>query len=244
MLAHSEKSSFSSFGQRSASERSPICVSCSQRATRSSRSPVQCRAIAQSATSETSRQPERLSELMSGFITQISCTVVSVTVWPVSIACRSRSMSCRIESFPVAVSSTRKLVRNERSVPRARGTLRSFLTNFLVDDTATGKLSIRHDIDLERHAIDTGQTVTDTTVQEICVMKPDMSSLNLSGCREVSDVALWAIARHCTGLRELRVARCEQLTQIGLRSLALRCPKLEKLDFSECASIDLSLIHI
>ena len=44
--------------------------------------------------------------------------------------------------------------------PRARGTLRSFLTNFLVDDTVTGRLSIRDDIDLEQHAIDTGQSVS------------------------------------------------------------------------------------
>ena len=49
----------------------------------------------------------------------------------------------------------------------------------------TGRLSIRDDIDLEQHAIDTGQSVSDTTVQEICVMKPEMHSLNLSGCREV-----------------------------------------------------------
>ena len=53
---HAEKSSSSIFGQRSASERSPICVSWSQRATRSSLSPVQWRATAQMPTSETSHR--------------------------------------------------------------------------------------------------------------------------------------------------------------------------------------------
>jgi len=48
-----------------------------------------------------------------------------------------------------------------------------------------------------------GQVVTNITVHEVCVLRPDISSLNLSGCEMVDDAGLWAIARHCTGLREL-----------------------------------------
>ena len=118
----------------------------------------------------------------------------------------------------------------QRDSPDAKKSLRSFLLNF-TDDSS---FSIKDSINLHRHSLDTGKEVTNVLVQEVCVMKPDMTSLNLSQCRKVTDVGLWAIARHCTKLRELTLSQCEGVTNIGLRSLAMKCTSIQVLDFSKC----------
>ncbi len=118
-----------------------------------------------------------------------------------------------------------------RAAPKA---LRSFLRNFLSDDLG----SFRSEINLKDHGEQSGTTIRDVTIQEVADMHPDLRSLTLSGCTEVTDVGLWALARSCTALRELRMARCTQISHIGLRSLSLRCRGLEVIDLSDCPTID------
>lgn len=82
----------------------------------------------------------------------------------------------------------------------------------------------------------------------------------MSHCDNITDAALWAIARHCTGIRTLVLSGCHQITNIGphapiaqtplrsdlillcllagLRSLSLRCGELETLDFTGCHLLD------
>lgn len=54
-----------------------------------------------------------------------------------------------------------------------------------------------------RYSQTSGQAITNAVVQEVCISKPDMLALDLSGCNHVDDVGLWAIARHSCNLREL-----------------------------------------
>ena len=122
----------------------------------------------------------------------------------------------------------------ERDSPRARATLRSFLRNFLEANGA----DLRLDIDLAAHALATGTPITNAMVQEICVMQNDLRSLDLSGGREVTDVGLWAIARHCTKIEDLKLSGCDEVTKVGLRSVALRCQRLRTLEFQGCKNLD------
>ena len=112
--------------------------------------------------------------------------------------------------------------------------LRSFLRNFLSDDLG----SFRSEINLKDHGDQSHTTVRDVTVQEVADMHPDLRSLTLSGCDQITDVGLWALARSCTALRELRLSGCTKVTHIGLRSLSLRCRALEVIDLSHCPDID------
>ena len=59
--------------------------------------------------------------------------------------------------------------------------------NFLADDVG----NFRSDIDLQAHARDSGSVVTDATVQEVADLCSEMTSLRITGCREVTDVGLW-----------------------------------------------------
>jgi len=128
----------------------------------------------------------------------------------------------------------------QRDSPDAKKTLRSFLLNF----TDEQNFSIKDAIDLHQHSLDTGKEVTNVMVQEICVMKPDMTSLNLSKCDKVTDVGLWAIARHCTSLKHLTLSQCEGVTTIGLRSLAMKCTGVQTLDFSKCSNLDDNTLRV
>ena len=116
----------------------------------------------------------------------------------------------------------------------APAALRSFLRNFLSDDLG----SFRSEINLKDHGDQSGTEVRDVTVQEVADMHPDLRSLTLSGCDQITDVGIWALARSCTALRELRMSGCTRITHIGLRSLSLRCRALEVIDLSNCPDID------
>ena len=83
----------------------------------------------------------------------------------------------------------------------APAALRSFLRNFLSDDLG----SFRSEINLKDHGDQSGTEVRDVTVQEVADMHPDLRSLTLSGCDQITDVGIWALARSCTALRELRM---------------------------------------
>eukprot|EP00941_MAST-03F_sp_MAST-3F-sp1_P000797 g797.t1 len=112
-----------------------------------------------------------------------------------------------------------------RQTPR---TLRSFLENFLSEDAT--HLSL--DIDLPKYAKDSGNSITNSMVQELAEMVPYMTNLNLSGCKEVTDVGLWALARSCSQLRRLNFRNMPQITHVGLRSISLRCLQLTDIDMS------------
>ena len=94
------------------------------------------------------------------------------------------------------------------------------------------------DINMQQYMIDSGETVTDATVQELCTVRPSMTKLDLTDCREITDVSLWAIARHCVNLKSLVLSGCHQISHVGLRSLSLRLLEVTELDMSHCKSLD------
>jgi hypothetical protein len=133
-----------------------------------------------------------------------------------------------------APSNNTKPVAVERAVSLVSGEMHSMMINFCSAEDSKMKL----DVDLYQYAIDSGKVVTNATVQELCAVQPGLTRLNLGSCGEVSDVGLWAIARHCTHLRDLSVSRCSQMSHIGLRSLSLRCFQVTALDLSHCPLLD------
>ena len=109
--------------------------------------------------------------------------------------------------------------------------LRAMLNNFCTDDTD----KILPHINLRKFGIDAQRVINNAVVQELCVVNPHITSLDMTNCDEVTDVGLWAIARHLgNGIRRLKLGGCHQITNIGLRSLSLKCSDLEALDFTGC----------
>lgn len=128
----------------------------------------------------------------------------------------------------------------EDLTPEAQIRLNTMLRSFL--DDKCGLLQV---VDLYKYGVDTGEVVTNATVQELCAIQPNLTNLNLSNCSEISDVALWAIAKHCPRIQHLVLSCCDKITNIGLRSLSLRCSELLYLDFTNCYILnDLGLASI
>jgi len=94
------------------------------------------------------------------------------------------------------------------------------------------------ELDLRQFAIDSGETITNVVIQELCVVQPDLVKLNMTDCRNVSDVGMWAIARHLVKIKELILAGCHQITSVGLRSISLRCSNITVLNFNNCHLLD------
>ena len=112
--------------------------------------------------------------------------------------------------------------------------LRVMIYNFCRLEDGT----LHKSIDLRRYAIDSGQLVTNTTVQELCALHNAIDTLNLTNCSQVADVGLWAIARHCYKIKNLICYGCDKITTVGIRSLSLRCSNLIELDLSHCVFLD------
>jgi hypothetical protein len=118
--------------------------------------------------------------------------------------------------------------------PEAQRRLNAMLRNFCTE--ANGAL--KPDIDLEQYAVDAGEVITNATIQELCLVQPNLVSLNLKGCGLITDVALLTIARHCPSIKHLILSGCDKITNIGLRSLSMRCSELVTLDFTDCLLLD------
>ena len=118
--------------------------------------------------------------------------------------------------------------------PEAQRRLNAMLRNFCEAENG----AMKTDIDLEQYGIDAGEVITNATIQELCVIQPNIHFLNLSNCALITDVALWTIARHCPGIKHLILSGCDKITNIGLRSLSIRCSELLTLDFTNCHLLD------
>ena len=112
--------------------------------------------------------------------------------------------------------------------------LRAMLNNFCRKEDGT----FFDDISLRSYGIDSGQPITNGIVQELCTIQPTLTKLDLSYCTLVSDVGLWAIARHCRYMKHLILQGCDTITNIGLRSLSLALLDIDTLNFNHCHLLD------
>ena len=127
----------------------------------------------------------------------------------------------------------REKARHEKEQKR----LAAMLSNFCKNGVPQG--GFLRSINLEQFGIESGSNITNATVQELCAILPGgIDELIISNCVDVTDVACWAIARHCPDIKSLIMAHCNQITNIGLRSLSLKCSELKKLDFTGCHLLD------
>jgi hypothetical protein len=108
------------------------------------------------------------------------------------------------------------------------------ISNFCRQDSG----QLLEDIDLRAYGFESGEVVTNITVQELCTVHPQIKSLDLTFCKAVSDVGVWAIAKHLIHLHQLNLQGCISLTNVGVRSLAVRCSKLLSLDLSRIPNVD------
>jgi hypothetical protein len=112
--------------------------------------------------------------------------------------------------------------------------LHAMIKNFFI--LKDGSLSTH--INLHQYAIDSGAIVSNVVLQEVCNVQPNVISLDLTDCHDITDAGLWSLARQCQRLESLILSGCNQITIVGLRSLALSCTSITSLDLTHCTLLD------
>ena len=124
-----------------------------------------------------------------------------------------------------------------------------------LSNTFTRYYSLYETYNHRQFGLSVGSAITNITVQELTGIHPKLTGLNLSYCNQVTDVGLWAIARHCLHLEKLFLKACDKvrscfycfsmlqcllfkISNVGIRSLSLGCSSLLVLELSDCPLVD------
>lgn len=76
--------------------------------------------------------------------------------------------------------------------------------------------------------------VTNKTAIAIAKHCPGLHTLNMSGCRLLTDTGILALATGCPLLQSLNVSGCDKITSKSLLILLQKCSKLTKLNIYDC----------
>lgn len=121
-----------------------------------------------------------------------------------------------------------------------------FKYRFVVDLSSVGAkfnkgafLALTEDMQSLRELVlkNTKDWLTDDVLMPLLGNNPQMRRVDLTGCNNISNLALQVMASHCPELRELCLCNCHWVSQEGITSVATQCRKLEKLNLTGCWDI-------
>ncbi|KAG5841304.1 hypothetical protein ANANG_G00198130 [Anguilla anguilla] len=78
------------------------------------------------------------------------------------------------------------------------------------------------------------QQVTDELLVKIASWKLNVTEINLSDCRNLSDLSLATAAAHCPLLQKAHVGNQDKLTDDALKKLGQCCPELRDIHLGQC----------
>ena len=79
--------------------------------------------------------------------------------------------------------------------------------------------------------------VDNTKLLTIANGLPQLQSLNIGYCHNITDEGIRALATGCTQLQSLNIGGCYNITDAGIRALASGCPQLQSLNIDCCGKI-------
>ncbi|XP_074258048.1 uncharacterized protein LOC101052703 isoform X2 [Saimiri boliviensis] len=91
-------------------------------------------------------------------------------------------------------------------------------------------------LQLQELSLHSCRNLSTEAVASLCLQQPGLTSLDLSGCSELTDGALLAVSRGLRHLRRLSLGKLQRLTDVGCTALGdLR--ELQSLDMAECCLV-------
>ncbi|XP_032140107.1 leucine-rich repeat-containing protein 29 isoform X2 [Sapajus apella] len=91
-------------------------------------------------------------------------------------------------------------------------------------------------LQLQELSLQSCRNLSTEAVATLCLQQPGLTSLDLSGCSELTDGALLAVSRGLRHLRHLSLGKLQRLTDVGCTALGgLR--ELQSLDMAECCLV-------
>ncbi|KAM7332523.1 hypothetical protein ACRRTK_009231 [Alexandromys fortis] len=97
-------------------------------------------------------------------------------------------------------------------------------------------------LQLEELSLHSCRDLSSEAVATLCRQQPGLTSLDLSGCSELTDGALLAVSRGLRHLRHLSLRKLQRLTDAGCTALGA-LHKLQSLDMAECC-LDASVLSM
>lgn len=87
--------------------------------------------------------------------------------------------------------------------------------------------------------------LSDEDLVPVLARNPQLRSVALAGCGQLSRRALGALTEGCPRLQRLSLAHCDWVDGLALRGLADRCPALEELDLTACRQLkDEAIVYL
>ncbi|XP_051002656.1 F-box/LRR-repeat protein 15 isoform X2 [Acomys russatus] len=87
--------------------------------------------------------------------------------------------------------------------------------------------------------------LSDEDLVPVLARNPQLRSVALASCGQLSRRALGALAEGCPRLQRLSLAHCDWVDGLALRGLADRCPALEELDLTACRQLkDEAIVYL
>jgi Leucine Rich repeat len=78
--------------------------------------------------------------------------------------------------------------------------------------------------------------ITDIGVSVLARGCHQLQSINLGGCRKITDIGVSALGRECGYLQSVDLSRCE-ITDIGVSALAHGCGQLQSINLRGCSNL-------
>ncbi|XP_053126551.1 F-box/LRR-repeat protein 20-like isoform X2 [Hemicordylus capensis] len=92
---------------------------------------------------------------------------------------------------------------------------------------------------LQEMVLQSCRDLSNEAVGFLCQHQPHLTSLDLSGCSELSDRAVLAVGSRLPGLRGLRLGKLPRVTDTGFQGFS-HLRRLQSLDVSECSLVSCS----
>ncbi|KAM8782445.1 F-box/LRR-repeat protein 15 isoform 1-T1 [Rhynchonycteris naso] len=87
--------------------------------------------------------------------------------------------------------------------------------------------------------------LSDEDLVPVLARNPQLRSVALAGCGQLSRRTLGALAEGCPRLQRLSLAHCDWVDGLALRGLADRCPALKELDLTACRQLkDEAIVYL
>ncbi|XP_036919943.1 F-box/LRR-repeat protein 15 [Artibeus jamaicensis] len=87
--------------------------------------------------------------------------------------------------------------------------------------------------------------LSDQDLVPVLARNPQLRSVALAGCGQLSRRTLGALAEGCPRLQRLSLAHCDWVDGLALRGLVDRCPALEELDLTACRQLkDEAIVYL
>ena len=79
--------------------------------------------------------------------------------------------------------------------------------------------------------------ITDEGMKALATGCPQLQSLDISVCLDITDEGITAVASGCTQLQSLDISGCGDITDAGMKALASGCTQLQSLSMTCCTNI-------